>query len=314
MSSRYSSCFGFRSPNSRSSSTSEKPITAFSGVRSSWDMLARNSDLCRLATSSSWLLRASSWKSRAFWIASADWLANVSTSSTIGSGNAPGVRRRTTSAPRMRSSRTSGTASIDRQPARASCVKCASGGTSPMSATATGVRVSAARPTSVSRRPNLVARSAASSSSLVPNAARISNASASSSILEDRSSFGIRELHGVRDDRRQHLVEVEARAHCLADLAQTFQLVDGARELPRSQLELLHQVRVPDRDRTLSRERRRDLDLARRERIDFAAPERDDADHLVLAQHRHADDRAEPAEPLRLGPLVLGVGERRPPA
>ena len=28
-------------------------MTALSGVRSSWDMLARNSDLCRLATSSS---------------------------------------------------------------------------------------------------------------------------------------------------------------------------------------------------------------------------------------------------------------------
>src|SRR5512140_2081869 len=32
----------------RSRSTSEKPMMAFSGVRSSWDMLARNSDLCRL--------------------------------------------------------------------------------------------------------------------------------------------------------------------------------------------------------------------------------------------------------------------------
>ena len=32
----------------RSSRTSEKPMTALSGVRSSCDMLARNSDLCRL--------------------------------------------------------------------------------------------------------------------------------------------------------------------------------------------------------------------------------------------------------------------------
>ena len=48
------------SPKRRSSNTSEKPITAFSGVRSSWDMLARNSDLWRLATSSSRLLSASS--------------------------------------------------------------------------------------------------------------------------------------------------------------------------------------------------------------------------------------------------------------
>ena len=52
-------------------------MTALSGVRSSCDMLARNSDLCRLATSSSALLRSSSRNSRALWMASADWLAKV---------------------------------------------------------------------------------------------------------------------------------------------------------------------------------------------------------------------------------------------
>src|SRR5216683_5516496 len=66
MSLRYSSCLSLRAPNMRWSSTSEKPITAFSGVRSSWDMLARNSDLWRLAASSCRLLSAISWKSWAF--------------------------------------------------------------------------------------------------------------------------------------------------------------------------------------------------------------------------------------------------------
>ena len=51
MSSVYSACFSFSSPNRRSPKTSEKPMMAFNGVRSSWDMLARNSDLCRLAAS-----------------------------------------------------------------------------------------------------------------------------------------------------------------------------------------------------------------------------------------------------------------------
>ena len=45
MSRRYSSWRSLISPNVRSSSTWENPFTAFSGVRSSWDMLARNSDL-----------------------------------------------------------------------------------------------------------------------------------------------------------------------------------------------------------------------------------------------------------------------------
>ncbi len=45
-------------------------MMALSGVRSSWDMLARNSDLCWLATSSC-------RNRRAFWMASADWVAKV---------------------------------------------------------------------------------------------------------------------------------------------------------------------------------------------------------------------------------------------
>ena len=46
MSSRYSACFSFTGPTISSRNTCEKPMIAFSGVRSSWDMLARNSDLC----------------------------------------------------------------------------------------------------------------------------------------------------------------------------------------------------------------------------------------------------------------------------
>ena len=52
MSSRYSSCFALISPNIRFRNTCEKPMIAFSGVRSSCDMFARNSLLCSLATSS----------------------------------------------------------------------------------------------------------------------------------------------------------------------------------------------------------------------------------------------------------------------
>ena len=46
MSSRYSACFGLTGPTISSCNTCENPMIAFSGVRSSWDMLARNSDLC----------------------------------------------------------------------------------------------------------------------------------------------------------------------------------------------------------------------------------------------------------------------------
>ena len=73
---------------------------AFSGVRSSWDMFARNCDLC-------WLPRQARfgflerWNSRAFSMASADWWR------TSGAGRPPraGTRRtsaRITSSPRTR--------------------------------------------------------------------------------------------------------------------------------------------------------------------------------------------------------------------
>ena len=89
-------------------------MTALSGVRSSWLMLARNSDLCRLASSSWADLSASSRNSRAFWIASADWFAKVWISATVSGANAPGVLRRTTSAPTISCSRSSGTDSSAR--------------------------------------------------------------------------------------------------------------------------------------------------------------------------------------------------------
>src|SRR3990172_2309188 len=69
---RYSACFSFTSPNIRSWRTSEKPMMALRGVRSSWDMLARNSDLCWLASSSCRPLSSISRNRRAFWMAGAD--------------------------------------------------------------------------------------------------------------------------------------------------------------------------------------------------------------------------------------------------
>ena len=91
---------------------------ALSGVRSSWDMLARNSDLCRFATSTSRLFSSSWRKRRAFWMASADWVAKVWSSSTTSGGNSPGVFRFTTRPPTRWSSRSRGTASTARAPER----------------------------------------------------------------------------------------------------------------------------------------------------------------------------------------------------
>ena len=116
MSRTYSSWRSLSSPNMRSSSTSEKPITAFSGVRSSCDMLARNSDLCRPATSSS-------RKSCTFWIAIAPWAAKVVMRSRVRSPKASTCSRHSVMTPITLSPASIGTPSIVRKPpsSRARC-------------------------------------------------------------------------------------------------------------------------------------------------------------------------------------------------
>src|SRR6516165_6589060 len=85
---------------------------ALSGVRSSWLILARNWDLCWLATSSCRLLSSISWKRCAFWIANTDCAAKVCSRSIVCLGNSPGLFRRTKRAPRMRSAPSRGNGAV----------------------------------------------------------------------------------------------------------------------------------------------------------------------------------------------------------
>ena len=181
MSRTYSSCRPLSSPNIRSSRTSEKPMTAFSGVRSSCDMLARNSDLCRLATSTSRVLCSSSWNTRALWIATTDWPARVSRRSTVSSGSAPGTVRRTTSEPKITSSRRSGSTTIERHPWARSASTCGSGGSASRSGAWRTSPAVAAPPMNVPCSPIRISRSAPTSSVLVPAQVRSTNSSASAS-------------------------------------------------------------------------------------------------------------------------------------
>ena len=87
-------------------------------MRSSWLILARNCDLCWLASSSCRLLSSISWNNRAFWMANADCAAKVLMKSTVFLANSPGVRRRTTSMPTISSPRSSGATIRARKPAR----------------------------------------------------------------------------------------------------------------------------------------------------------------------------------------------------
>ena len=99
-------------------------MIALSGVRSSCDMLARNSDLCWLAISSSRLLSSISRNRRAFSSESTDCVANVLSSSMTSGLYSPGALRLTERLPMMRSSNRSGTESRARNPARTSTSRC----------------------------------------------------------------------------------------------------------------------------------------------------------------------------------------------
>ena len=108
-------------------------------------------------------------------MATADWLASVSSSSAVRAAKAPVTRRRTSSAPMISCSQRSGTTSIDRQPARASRSMCGSRGSSARSGALWGSPLAAARPTNVSSRWMRVARRAATSSGSVPKQVRTWN-------------------------------------------------------------------------------------------------------------------------------------------
>ena len=236
MSWTYSACLAFSSPNMRSPRTSEKPMIAFSGVRSSWDMFARNSDLWRLAASSSRLFSSSSRKRRAFWMARADWVAKVFSRSTISGGKAPGAFRRTTRPPMIRSSRSERhrqQGPDSRSAGRTSRI----GPCRPLPAGDVGDlhRLPRARPPVRSRpRPARIGavRSALTSSSRSRWVARRWNSPGGLVVLVDRPAVRARQSWSARDDdRREHRLQVERRADRLADLAQRLELLDRAREL-----------------------------------------------------------------------------------
>ena len=226
MSSRYSVCLSLTSPNMRSSSTSEKPMMALSGVRSSCDMFARNSLLWRFATSSSRRLSSISRKRRAFWIASADWLAKVLSSSIAAGGKAPGDFRTIVSAPRIRSSRSRGTAKAARNTDRMLNSRRRPGYARPA-----GRRGSApARdlpPLVPWRLPRVAVEPAPRRT---PGRTQV-KLLGGLVVLVDRAPVGPRKLVRAGDDGREHGFQVKRGADGLADVTEGAQLFDRARKL-----------------------------------------------------------------------------------
>ena len=223
MSSVYSACFSFSSPNILSPKTSEKPMIALSGVRSSCDMLARNSDLCRLAASIWRLFSSISRNSLAFWIARTDCVAKVCDRFTTSAGNSPSFVGHHQAAD-MRSSRSNGTARQARNPSAPEWVDARSvysryskyRGFQPAS------RLDAACPNR-SPEPKRNARSASTSSSSIWSLALRRNSSDGLIVLVDRPAAGAGQLDGMGNDSCQHGFEIQSRANRLTDFSEGFE-------------------------------------------------------------------------------------------
>ena len=291
-------------------------MIALSGVRSSCDMLARNSDLCWLATSSSRLFCAISRKRRAFWMARDDCVAKVLSRSTMSAANAPGVFRKTVSPPIKWSSRTRGTASSARYPARIKASR--TGSCSPGGANVGQLdRLAHLRQTSGRalsfpngrrhERLHDVVFEALGCAGLEDLALLV--------VLVNHPGIRVGKLGGSRDDRAEHRLKVEGGADGLTDLAERLELADRAGELLRPRLQLAQQAGVLDRDHRLIGEGLEERDLVVGEPAGFAAGHRDRPDRLVVTEHRHHNQASVATDTsggaLRLRALGDRCGRRR---
>jgi hypothetical protein len=91
------------------------------------------------------------------------------------------------------------------------------------------------------------------------------------------------------DDRVEHHLDVERRAHGPADLAQRGQLLDRLRQLARTGLQLREEPNVLHGDDGLVGEGLQQLDLALGERPGLGSDHHYDADGSTLPQHRYVE-------------------------
>ena len=85
------------------------------------------------------------------------------------------------------------------------------------------------------------------------------------------------------------------------------QILQRRCQFARAGFDTFEQADVLDGDRRLVGEGRRQFDLLVGERPHLGARHDDDADRLAFAQHRHAEDGAKIAQPLRLVEGVVGI-------
>ena len=247
-----------------SSNTSEKPMIALSGVRSSCDMLARNSDLCRLAASICRPLSSISRNSRAFWIAK-DRLSRKCFQQLDHLGT-----------------KLAGGFSPDNQGADDAVF-------AQKRNRQAGAKAEARQNLAHARRVNAGLRNIGNLNRLAAGCSAPHHAVAKTRricpqgdyqflfhmvrraqqelfgrfvVFVNRSAVGAAQLHRVGDDTGEHGFKIQSRAHRLADLAERFQFSHRPNQLAGALLQFLQQTHVLDGDHGLIGEGGDQIDLA----------------------------------------------------
>ena len=197
------------------------------GVERRAQLVAHVGQELRLVLARHLELRGSSarsrWNRRALWMASADCVAKVCSRLTVSGANAPGLRRRTISAPIARPWCSSGTASSALKPAR--CRTSNSGYARRLGRVRDLHGLAAAR--RIRRRPSR--RGGSGARAPRPDAPRVMLWPASSTnsprrLVEhvDGAAAGVRQLAGMAEDGVEHRLQVERGVDGLADLPSAF--------------------------------------------------------------------------------------------
>ena len=106
-------------------------------------------------------------------------------------------------------------------------------------------------------------------------------------VLVDRAAGAAGQLAGVGDNRVEHRVDVERRAHRSADVAQGRQLLDGTAQLARPRLQLLEEPNILDGDDGLVGKGLEERDLPLAEGARHGATDGERSDRLAVSKHRH---------------------------
>src|SRR6185437_13678226 len=115
--------------------------------------------------------------------------------------------------------------------------------------------------------------------------------------LVDGAAVRPGQFYRLRDDRVEHLGEVQAGAHRLAHRAESLQLSQLAPELVGAALQRPDEINGADGESRLRREGGKDLHRVITEGIDLGSPHREHPDNVAIQQHRDAHHRPVAAGP-----------------